>query len=334
MINSIQIADYTVNIPVLLAPMVGITDLPFRSQVADFGANYMVCEMQECGHLASNVEEALRRSDFAPYPNQLSVVQLVGNDPDLMARTAQYHQGDGVDIIDINFGCPAKKVVTGYGGSALMQTPNLAQKIIEKVITSVNIPVTIKMRLGWDWDHLNGHEFAQMAESCGVSLITVHGRTRCQKFKGHADWQKIRLVKEAVSIPVIANGDIVGENEAKQCLIDSGADGVMIGRGSCGRPWFIQQLSHFLTDRPYDLPSTEKRFQTILKHLDSMVDYYGKACEYFAIKLFRKHWVWYFKALVEDGLLPRDSRWRQSLGQMNTREDFHRQLDKWINNTI
>tara|TARA_Y100001934_G_scaffold282887_1_gene399133 strand:+ start:9107 stop:9982 length:876 start_codon:yes stop_codon:yes gene_type:complete len=223
-------------------------------------------------------------------------VQLAGCDPETMAEAARLNADRGATIIDINMGCPVKKVVNGYAGSALMRDELWAARIIEATVRAVNLPVTLKMRTGWDDSNRNAPALARIAESAGIKMITVHGRTRCQMYKGRSDWQFIRKVKEAVSIPVVANGDVVALDDAKDILRDSGADAVMVGRGAYGKPWFISQIIEFLKTgiKPKD-PPLQTQFDLLMEHYDSMLEHYGLES---GVRVARKHLSWYTKGLA------------------------------------
>ncbi|MEX0285509.1 MAG: tRNA dihydrouridine synthase DusB [Paracoccaceae bacterium] len=285
-----RLPDHMLKPPVLLAPMAGITDRPFRDLVAGFGAGLVVSEMVASQEMVQAKPGVRERAELGAEV-QNTAVQLAGRDPHWMAEAARMVEANGAQVIDINMGCPAKKVVGGYSGSALLKTPDHALKLIEAVVGAVKVPVTLKTRLGWDHDSLNAASVAARAEAAGIAMVTIHGRTRCQFYKGNADWVAIREIRDAVSIPVIANGDITGTDSARQALRLSGAHGVMIGRGAQGRPWLLAEVAHdlFGTAAP-TIPTGRALQDLVISHYEAMLGFYGTTL---GGRVARKHLGWY-----------------------------------------
>lgn len=276
--------------PVLLAPMAGITDLPFRTLVASFGAGLVVSEMVASVDMINARPGTLEKAELG-LGVEGTAVQLAGREAAPMAEAARMVEGQGARVIDINMGCPAKKVTQGYSGSALMKTPDHALRLIEAVVNAVNVPVTLKTRLGWDDNMLNAPQIAARAEAAGITMITIHGRTRCQFYKGSADWAAIAGVKQAVSVPVIANGDIISTDAARQALAQSWADGVMIGRGAQGKPWLLAQVAHDLFGAPAPvIPQGADFARMVSDHYEAIIRFYG---EVIGLRVARKHLGWY-----------------------------------------
>jgi tRNA-dihydrouridine synthase B len=285
----------TIDAPVILAPMTGVTDLPFRKIVKRFGAGLTVSEMIASQAMIRETRQSLQKAAWDPSEEPVSL-QLAGCAPVEMAEAAKLNEQRGAAIIDINMGCPVKKVVNGDAGSALMRDLPLAASIIEATVKAVKVPVTLKMRMGWCHDSLNAPELARIAQDLGIQMITVHGRTRNQMYKGSADWAFVRRVKDATRLPVIVNGDICSREDARTALEQSGADGVMIGRGAYGKPWLLGQVMADLSgdgDKPD--PTLDEQLAIILEQYDAMQSLYGRQT---GVNLARKHIGWYTKGLT------------------------------------
>lgn len=322
---SIQIGPIALKDPVVLAPMSGVSDRPFRRIVRRYGAGLVVSEMIASDAMLREVRDELRKAeidaDDAP-----AVVQLAGWDPAVMAEAARLAVGGGAAVVDINMGCPVKKVVNRLAGSALMRDEILAGRIVAAVVKAVPVPVTLKMRTGWDADDRNAPRLARIAEDAGVQMITVHGRTRCQMYTGRADWAFIRQVKETVRIPVVANGDITTPDEAVACLEQSGADGVMIGRGACGRPWLLRQVADRLAGRhEARMPSIAELKTILVEHLEEMLSHYGVNA---GLRNARKHVGWYSQGM------PDSAEFRQAVNNTVEPERVFAAIDRYFDPLI
>lgn len=305
--NTLKIGNIPLSAPVIMAPMSGVSDLPFRRIANNLGAPMVVSEMIASEELVKERRHVLRRAEgegLKPF-----VIQLAGREPMWMAEGARISEALGADIVDINMGCPAREVTGKLSGSALMRDLDHALSLIEATVAAVKIPVTLKMRLGWDDASLNAPELAKRAEAAGVQLITVHGRTRCQFFKGSADWAKVRPTAEAVSIPVIVNGDITSPSEAATALEQSGAHGVMIGRGAYGAPWQMRRIANFLaTGTDPGAPSFVDQSAIATEHISQMLGHYGRDL---GLRNARKHIGWYLESSGVDSAFAK--LWRQRL---------------------
>jgi len=291
--------------PVVLAPMSGVTDLPFRRLVRRLGAGLVVSEMVASHAVLRQVREEMHKLSGDRGEESPMAVQIAGWDPEVMAEAARVCVDRGAAIVDINMGCPARKVVNKAAGSALMRDEPLATAIIAAVARAVSVPVTLKMRLGWDDQSINAPRLARIAEDLGIRLITVHGRTRCQMYNGSADWRAIRAVRDAISVPLVANGDITSLEDVDACLAASGADAVMIGRGAQGRPWFLRQVAqHLRGERPDADPPLAEKHAILVEHLDAMLSHYGAET---GLRIARKHVGWYSQGL------PNSAAFRQAV---------------------
>jgi tRNA-dihydrouridine synthase B len=287
-----QIGPYKVRNQLVLAPMAGVTDRPFRQLCKSLGAGLAVSEMVSCNSALWGSKQTLRRMDHEGEVEPRSV-QIAGADPKMMAAAARFNVERGAQIIDINMGCPARKVCNVMAGSALLQNESLVRQILEAVVAAVDVPVTLKLRTGWDPENRNALTVAQIAERAGVQALAIHGRTRACGYSGEAEYQTIRNVKQAVSVPVIANGDITGPEKARQVLETTGADAVMIGRAAQGRPWIFRQIEHYLsTGQLLPEPGAKEIRTMMIDHLQNLYNFYG---EYTGVRVARKHIAWYSK---------------------------------------
>jgi tRNA-dihydrouridine synthase B len=290
-----QIGSHILKNNLIVAPMAGVTDRPFRQLCKSMGAGMAVSEMVSSNSLLWGSEKTRRRANHEGEVDPISV-QIAGADPAMMAEAARYNVAQGAQIIDINMGCPAKKICNVMAGSALLQDQPLVGRILDAVVGAVDVPVTLKIRTGWDTQHKNALAVARIAESAGIQVLAIHGRTRACAYAGHAEYDTIAAVKASVRIPVIANGDITTPEKAKHVLEYTKADAIMIGRAAQGRPWIFREISHYLaTGKHLPLPEVAEIHRVLINHLHELYSFYG---EYSGVRIARKHISWYTKGLV------------------------------------
>jgi tRNA-dihydrouridine synthase B len=295
--NELKIGPYILENNLMLAPMAGVTDRPFRQLCKSMGAGLVVSEMLSSNPKVWNTQKSQLRMNHEG-ESGIRSVQIAGSEPELMAQAAQFNVENGAQIIDINMGCPAKKVNKKLAGSALLQQPSLVESIVKTVVNAVDVPVTLKIRTGWDTDNRNGVQIAQIAEANGIQSLAVHGRTRACMYKGNAEYDTIRNIKQFLSIPVIANGDILTVDDATKVLEYTGADGVMIGRGAQGNPWIFREISHYLATGEYlDEPTIDEKVSVLTSHVKNVQNFYG---DIMGVRIARKHVGWYVEKYDSD----------------------------------
>ncbi len=316
-----RIGPYQLKNRLLLAPMAGVTDKPFRQLCRKMGAGMVVSEMISSDSTLYASRKTQHRLDFDGEPTPISV-QIVGSDPQTMAKAARINVDLGAEIVDINMGCPAKKVCKVAAGSALLKTPSKVKEILEAVVDAVEVPVTLKIRTGWDPESRNGVEIAQIAQDSGIQALTIHGRTRACRFMGSAEYDTIRAIKQETHIPIIANGDIDSAHKAKQVLDYTGADGLMIGRAAQGRPWIFKEILHFFaTGKVLPSPTPEAIRDILVGHLEQLYQFYG---EIHGVRVARKHIAWYSKTQ------PGGALFRKQVNQTETTQEQMAMINRYF----